>query len=72
MALATVLSIMHGSHEDTSTALLGGALSPQSLNLAIAINLVVLEYRQLGLLALMLDLLGCGVDLLLALLGTTT
>ena len=72
MALATVLSIMHGSHEDTSTALLGGALSPQSLDFAIAIHLVVLEHSELGLLALVLDLLGCGVDLLLALLGTTT
>ena len=44
-------------------------LAPQALNLAIAIHLVVLEHRQLRLLALMLDLLGRGVDLLLALLG---
>ena len=45
------------------------ALSTETLDLSIAINLVVLEDRQLGLLALVLDLLGRGVDLLLALLG---
>ena len=47
-------------------------LSPQALNLAIPVNLVVLEDSQLGLLALVLDLLGSGVHLLLALLATTT
>ena len=47
-------------------------LAPQSLNLAITINLVVLEHGHLDLLALVLDLLGCGVHLLLALLGSTT
>ncbi len=48
------------------------ALTSQSLDLAIAINLVVLEHSQLGLLALVLDLLGGGVHLLLPLLATTT
>jgi hypothetical protein len=72
MALAAVLAIVHGSHEDTSTASIGGALSPQALDLAVAVNLVVLEHSQFGLLALVLDLLGCSVDLLLALLGHTT
>jgi hypothetical protein len=47
------------------------ALSAQTLDLSITINLVVLENRQLGLLALVLDLLGRSVDLLLALLSTT-
>ena len=48
------------------------ALAAETLNLSVAIDLVVLEDGQLGLLALVLDLLGGGVDLLLALLGTTT
>ena len=51
--------------------LVGGALAPQTLDLTIAVDLVVLEHSQLGLLALVLDLLGSGVDLLLALLATT-
>ena len=72
MTLAAVLAIVHGGHEDTSTALLLRALPPQALNLSIAVNLVVLEDSQLGLLALVLDLLRCGIDLLLAFLGHTT
>ncbi len=72
MTLPAVLSVVHGSHEDTGTASRGRALPPQSLDLPIAIDLVVLEHGQLGLLALVLDLLGGGVHLLLALLGTAT
>jgi hypothetical protein len=49
-----------------------GALAPQTLDLAIAVHLVVLEHSQLGLLALVLDLLWGGVHLLLPLLSTTT
>jgi hypothetical protein len=89
VALATVLAVVHGSHEDTSTALifiskgptsikthnethgLLRAFPPQALDLAIAIDLVVLEDSELGLLPLVLDLLGCSVDLLLALLAAT-
>jgi hypothetical protein len=71
VALATILAIVHGSHEDTSTTLLLWALAPQALNLSITVDLVVLEHSQLGLLPLVLDFLGCGVHLLLALLGTT-
>ena len=48
------------------------ALSPQTLNLSVTVHLVVLEHSQLGLLALVLDLLWCSVDLLLSLLGHTT
>jgi hypothetical protein len=70
VTLPAVLTVVHGSHEDTSSAFLGRALPPQSLNLSVSIDLVVLEHGQLGLLALVLDLLWCGVDLLLALLGT--
>ncbi len=72
VALPTVLSVVHCSHEDTSTAFLGWAFSSQALDLAITIDLVVLEHSQLGLLALVLDLLRGGVHLLLSLLCTTT
>lgn len=48
------------------------AFSPETLDLSITIDLVVLEHSQLGLLALVLDLLGGGVHLLLALLSATT
>jgi hypothetical protein len=70
VTLPAVLAVVHGSHEDASSAFLGRTLPPQSFDLAISINLVVLQHGQLGLLALVLDLLGGGVDLLLALLGT--
>merc|ERR1719258_735830 len=60
VAATAVLTVVHGSHEDTSTAGLVGALPPQTLNLAIAVDLVVLEHREFGLLALVLDLLGRG------------
>jgi len=72
MALAAVLTVVHGSHENTGTAGLGWALASETLNLSVAVNLVVLEHSQLGLLALVLDLFGGSVDLLLALLGHTT
>lgn len=48
------------------------ALAAQTLDLAVTVNLVVLEDGELGLLVLVLDLLGGGVHLLLALLTTTT
>jgi hypothetical protein len=54
------------------TYLGGGALAAKTLDLAVTVNLVVLEDGELGLLVLVLDLLGGGVDLLLALLTTTT
>ena len=55
-----------------ATHSLGRALASETLDLAVTVDLVVLEDGQLGLLALVLDLLGGGVDLLLALLATTT
>jgi len=70
VAFSTVLSVVHGGHEDTGTAILGRALASEPLNLAIAIHLVVLQNSQLGLLHLVLDLLRSGVDLLLPLLAT--
>lgn len=61
------------SHGGGRAVYLGGrAFPPQTLNLAVTVNLVVLEHSQLGLLSLVLDLFRCSVDLLLALLGTTT
>lgn len=72
MAATAVLAVVHGSHEDTSTALGLRALTAKTLDLAVTVNLVVLEHSELGLLALVLDLLGGGVDLLLPLLATTT
>ena len=50
----------------------GWTFSPQALDLAISVYLVVFENSQLRLLALMLDLLWGGVHLLLALLSSTT
>ena len=58
-------------HEDSGTTLGAGALALQSLDLVGAgIDLVVLEDSQLDLLVSVLNLLGLGVGLLLALLGT--
>ena len=57
---------------ESKTYGLGGALAAQTLNLAVTVNLVVLEDGEFGLFALVLDLLGGGVDLLFALLATTT
>jgi hypothetical protein len=72
VATAAVLAVVHGGHEDTSTALSLRTLAAKTLDLAITVNLVVLEDSEFGLLALVLDLLGGGVHLLLPLLGHTT
>jgi hypothetical protein len=48
------------------------ALSAKTLDLSITIHLVVLEDSQLGLLALVLDLLWGSIDLLLTLLSSTS
>lgn len=60
-ALAASLPVLVPSHEDTSTA--GGrrALTPESLDLAVGSDLVVLEDGHLDLLPLVLDLLGGGL-----------
>jgi hypothetical protein len=60
------------TYEDTSTARRRRALPAETLDFAIRVDLVVLENRHFDLLALVLDLLGSSVGLLLALLGTTT
>merc|ERR1712244_110574 len=70
-ALAAILAIEHGSHEDTSSTLLGGTLAPQTVDLAVVVDLVVLQHSELDLPLLVLDLLGGGVILLLPLLGSS-
>merc|ERR1719232_443577 len=70
-ALAAVLAIEVGGHEDSGTTLLGRALTAQTVDLAVVVHLVVLEDGELDLPVLVLDLLGGGVVLLLPLLGTS-
>nr|AFK34695.1 unknown [Lotus japonicus] len=70
-ALPTVMAIKMVRHESPSTALRIRALLPQPLNLARVINLVELQHSELNLPMLVLDLLGLGVGLLLALLSAT-
>lgn len=71
VALAAVLAVTVLGHEDTGSTALSMALLAKTGNLAISTNLVILENRQRDLSALMLDLLGGGVGLLLLFLGTT-
>lgn len=66
-----MLSVLVGSHEDTSTARRGRTFSPESLDFSIVVDLVELEHRHLDLLSLVLNLLWCGVGLLLPLLRTS-
>ena len=47
-----------GTHEDTGPALSTRALATKALDLAIGIDLVVLQNRHLDFLAFVLDLLG--------------
>merc|ERR1719431_489338 len=68
--LATVLPVGVGSHEHTGTTLLGRALAPQAVDLAVIVNLVVLQDSELNLAVLVLDLLG-GSVILLPLLSST-
>ena len=58
-------------HKHPGSALLGRALTPQPVDLAVVVHLVVLQHGQLDLAVLVLDLLGCGIILLLALLSAT-
>merc|ERR1719191_2376634 len=57
-ALAAVLAIEVGGHEDSGTTLLGRALTAQTVDLAIIVHLVVLEDGELDLPVLVLNLLG--------------
>merc|ERR1712173_281173 len=69
--LAAILAVEHGSHEDAGTTLLGGTLAPQTVDLAVVVDLVVLQHGELDLPLLVLDLLGGGVILLLPLLSSS-
>ena len=71
-ALTAVFTIEVLSHEDTSTASFTGAFLTQASDLTVIIDTVVLEDGEGNLLALMLNLLGSSVSLLLLLFGTTT
>ena len=59
--LSASLSVLVPSHEDTGTTGWGGALSAETLDLAVGSDLVVLEDGHLDLLPLVLDLLGGGL-----------
>jgi len=72
VAAAAVLTVEVSRHENAGTAVLVGTLTPQARDLAILVNLVVLENGKLDLLSLVLDLLGGGEGLLLTLLATTS
>merc|ERR1711904_132659 len=70
MALATILTVEVLGHEDTGTTVGMGALTTHASHLVGGIDLVVLEHMKFDF--LVLDLLGLGVCLLLALLTATT
>merc|ERR1719350_139914 len=70
-ALAAVLTVKVRGHEDPGATLLGRALAPQAVDLAVVVHLVVLEDSQLNLAVLVLDLLGGCVILLLPLLSSS-
>eukprot|EP01061_Rhynchopus_euleeides_P016682 TRINITY_DN279_c0_g1_i2.p1 TRINITY_DN279_c0_g1~~TRINITY_DN279_c0_g1_i2.p1 ORF type:complete len:221 (-),score=29.21 TRINITY_DN279_c0_g1_i2:215-877(-) len=72
VALAAVLAVLVGSHEDAGTAVGVGALHLRALDLALTVHLVVLQGSQRHLLVLVRVLLRLGVVLLLLLLATTT
>ena len=69
VALAAVVPVEVHGHEDARPADLVRALAAQARHLVVAVHLVELEHCELHLLALVLDLLGLGVRLLLALLA---
>ena len=72
MALSTVLTVGVQTEEDTGTTLGRRALAAQTLDLAVAVDLVVAQDTHLDLLSLVLDLLGGRVVLLLSLLGSSS
>merc|ERR1712062_741246 len=62
-----VLTVEHGGHEDAGAALFSRALAPQTVDLAVVVDLVVLQHGELD-----LPLLVGGVVLLLPLLGSSS
>merc|ERR1719238_2284540 len=71
VAFAAVVAVLVHGHEDTRTANLMGAFTPQSGDLVVGVDFVELEDSELHLLPLVLDLLGLGVSLLLTLLASS-
>ena len=71
-ALAAVLTVEVSGHEDSGSALLGGTLASQTVDLPVVVHLVILQHGQLHLPVLVLDLLGGRVILLLAFLGSSS
>ena len=71
VALAAVLTavLVHG-HEGLAVGV--GALAPQAGDLAVLVNLVVVENCKLDVFVLVGDSLGLGVDFFLSLLASTT
>lgn len=61
--ITLTLAVVVRGHEDGSTALGRRALATETLDLAVRVDLVVLENGHLDLLADVLDLLGGGVGL---------
>merc|ERR1712134_209342 len=59
-------------HENASAAVLVGTFTTKTGDLAVLVNLVVLQDGKLDLLSLVLDLLGRGEGLLLTLLAATS
>jgi len=72
VATTAILTVGHCRHEHTSATRLVRTFSAEPFNLPIAVDLVIFENGQLGLLPLVLDLLRGGVHLLLPLLSATT
>ena len=71
MALAAVLTavLVHG-HEGLAVGV--GALAPQTSDLAVLVDLVVVEDRKLDVFVLVGDSFGLSVDFFLSLLASTT
>jgi len=72
MASAAVLAVEMSGHENASAAVLVGTFTTKTGDLAVLVNLVVLQDGKLDLLSLVLDLLGGGEGLLLTLLAATS
>merc|ERR1719159_1013590 len=70
--LSAVLPILVVGHEDATTTILTWTLPPQTGDLSLITDLVILQGSKLNFLMLVLNLLGSGVILLLTLLAATT
>merc|ERR1719491_716686 len=69
MASAAIVSVGVDGHEHPWSTHLMGALTAQAGHLVVGVHLVELQHSKFHLLTLVLDLLGLGIGLLLALLS---